>query len=138
MARSTRGEKFRRIALYLPPSAAHRLDLEALARSDAAGVGLSSESTARALVYAGLGLSADGLRAVGAPAGGESDWLTALRGFARCMGARVEVEGEKVLLVLKEGTAEGERGWTAKRIEDRCPPPAGVVFVVQVEGAPRV
>lgn len=62
---------------------------------------------------------------------GESPWLTALRGFARCMGARVEVEGERVSLVLKEGTAEGERGWTAKRIEERCPPPAGVVFEVK-------
>ena len=48
------------MTLYLTPRAAERLDEEARARSERAGVEVSSEATARGLVYAGLALSVDG------------------------------------------------------------------------------
>lgn len=54
-------ERFRRAAIYLTPFAFSRLEEEAARRSQASGLDASPEVTARALVYASLGVAPDGL-----------------------------------------------------------------------------
>lgn len=49
------------MALYLTPLASERLDTAARSASEASGVEVSPEALARGKVYAGLGLSPDGL-----------------------------------------------------------------------------
>lgn len=60
---------------------------------------------------------------------GESDWLVALRGFARMMGANVSVDGPRVVLCLGP-VVPRMRETMEREIRTHAPPPAGVMFEV--------
>lgn len=50
-----------RVVLYLTPLALERLTAEAAGRAERSGVDVTPEAAARALLYAAVGLSADGM-----------------------------------------------------------------------------
>jgi hypothetical protein len=59
-----------------------------------------------------------------------------VRAFARLFGGAVSEQDSMVILSMEPSTKEDARAWVENRINRHAPPPAGVVFVAQIVGAP--
>ena len=80
------GNRSKRTVLYLTPVAVERLEVVAAERSEAAGVEVTPEGAARALLYAGLKLAPDGARDL--PPSPTHPTMIGLQAFFREMGAK--------------------------------------------------
>lgn len=108
--RQARGQKFRRVTLYLTPRASERLDDAAARASERAGVLVTPEAAARGLVYSGLALSVDGN---GEAPLREAGLVAAVRAFAdtvKKFGSVGAAEVRPKMIEMAEALEKAERG----------------------------
>ena len=89
------GNRSKRTVLYLTPVAVERLEAVAAERTEAAGVEVTPEGAARALLYAGLKLAPDGARArSGEDVGALSGAIGRLEVVARALATKSSMAGK--------------------------------------------